>query len=266
MVLLGTSYEAVPVLLSSRTSFIFPFHLLYLPRGSPYRILFLYLLKLPCHIYLFVIEQQQQQECANYFERWTNPARPWQYSTAYTSETIRPYNGFNFGTHRKIFSKSYLFKPKSDCIYHFPIDLENGKYNLISGRFNEISKKFLCMCPLWTMEYATLASERWNTPHVLHNLAGMPPNGLGSLYGNISYEAQLQLESYFCQMFTSGCSYRNLIWTYKCSCWNVHFSNVHIQIWHPNLSNIHIQISQIFVSNPTWKSKKIYADCNQFTR
>ena len=47
--------------------------------------------------------------------------------------------------HREIFSKSYQIKPKSDCIYHFPIDLEpngcpfavsnqseNGKYNLIS--------------------------------------------------------------------------------------------------------------------------------------
>ena len=38
--------------------------------------------------------------------------------------------------------KSYHIKPKSDCIYHAPIDLEpngrpfgseNGKYNLISG-------------------------------------------------------------------------------------------------------------------------------------
>jgi len=30
--------------------------------------------------------------------------------------------------HREIFSKSYWIKPKSDCIYHFPIDLEpNGR-------------------------------------------------------------------------------------------------------------------------------------------
>ena len=50
-------------------------------------------------------------------------------------------------TRREIFSQSYLLKPKSDCIYHAPIDLEqqtdsvrlwfqiqseNGKYNLIS--------------------------------------------------------------------------------------------------------------------------------------
>ena len=48
-------------------------------------------------------------------------------------------------TDREIFSKSYQVKPKSDCIYHFPIYLEpnerpfvvlnqsgNGKYNLIS--------------------------------------------------------------------------------------------------------------------------------------
>ena len=46
--------------------------------------------------------------------------------------------------HREIFSKSYQIKPESDCIHHFPIDLEpnerplavlnqskNGKYNLI---------------------------------------------------------------------------------------------------------------------------------------
>ena len=26
--------------------------------------------------------------------------------------------------HREIFSKSYHIKPKLDCIYHFPIDLE----------------------------------------------------------------------------------------------------------------------------------------------
>ena len=49
-------------------------------------------------------------------------------------------------------------KPKSDCIYHFLIDLkpngavrlvpnqpENGKYNLISVQFNKIWKIFLCM-------------------------------------------------------------------------------------------------------------------------
>ena len=35
-------------------------------------------------------------------------------------------------THREIFLKSYYIKPKSDSIYHFPIDLENGRYNLIS--------------------------------------------------------------------------------------------------------------------------------------
>ena len=48
-------------------------------------------------------------------------------------------------THRENFLKSYKIKPKSDCIYHFPIDLEanghirlvpsqsvHGKYNLIS--------------------------------------------------------------------------------------------------------------------------------------
>ena len=30
------------------------------------------------------------------------------------------------GTHRQIFSESYLIKPKSDCIYRFPINLEQN--------------------------------------------------------------------------------------------------------------------------------------------
>ena len=30
-------------------------------------------------------------------------------------------------THREIFSESYWIKPKSDCIYHFPIDLEQNR-------------------------------------------------------------------------------------------------------------------------------------------
>ena len=30
----------------------------------------------------------------------------------------------NTTTHREAFSKSYYIDPKSDCIYHFPIDLE----------------------------------------------------------------------------------------------------------------------------------------------
>ena len=60
--------------------------------------------------------------------------------------------------HREIFSKSCWINPKSDCIYHFPIDLEpnrrpfgfpnqseNVKYNLISGWFNKIYKIFLCV-------------------------------------------------------------------------------------------------------------------------
>ena len=56
-------------------------------------------------------------------------------------------------THREIFSKSCWINPKSDCIHHFPIDLEhkrtrpfavpnqseNRKYNLISGLFDKIS-------------------------------------------------------------------------------------------------------------------------------
>ena len=49
--------------------------------------------------------------------------------------------------HRKIISKSYKIKPKSECIYHFPIDLEqqNGKNNLISVWFSKISKKNFCV-------------------------------------------------------------------------------------------------------------------------
>ena len=34
---------------------------------------------------------------------------------------------FAVHTHKKIFSKSYLINPKSDCIYHFPIDLEHKR-------------------------------------------------------------------------------------------------------------------------------------------
>ena len=35
------------------------------------------------------------------------------------------YQRFNTsGTHRELFLKSYLTKLKSDCIYHFQIDLE----------------------------------------------------------------------------------------------------------------------------------------------
>ena len=33
-----------------------------------------------------------------------------------------------YGTRREIFSRSYQIKPKSDCIYHFPIDMDsNGR-------------------------------------------------------------------------------------------------------------------------------------------
>ena len=57
-----------------------------------------------------------------------------------------------------MFSKFYLKFLKSDCIYHFLINLEpnvrldpnqsqNGKYNLILGLFNKISKIFLCVYP-----------------------------------------------------------------------------------------------------------------------
>ena len=63
-----------------------------------------------------------------------------------------------------MYTQRNLFKPKSDCIYHFPIDLdpkdvrldpnqsENSKYNLISLWFKEISKRYICVyfvTPRW---------------------------------------------------------------------------------------------------------------------
>ena len=60
-------------------------------------------------------------------------------------------------THRENFLESYSFKPKSDCIYYFLINLEpndvrldpnqseNGKYILISVWINKIPKSFVCV-------------------------------------------------------------------------------------------------------------------------
>ena len=58
----------------------------------------------------------------------------------------------------EVVRKSYWIELKSDCIHHFPIDLEpnglpfavpnqseNGKYNLISAWFNKIPKILLCV-------------------------------------------------------------------------------------------------------------------------
>ena len=49
-------------------------------------------------------------------------------------------------TYREIFSKFYQIKPKSDCIYHAPIDLEpyGGSlfavlYQSVRGKYNQIS-------------------------------------------------------------------------------------------------------------------------------
>ena len=81
--------------------------------------------------------------------------------------------GVTVTAHREIFSKSYKLNPKSDCIYHFAIDLEsnghvclvpnqseNGKFNMISKWFNKISKRFLCV-------YWCLGSVIWcNILHV----------------------------------------------------------------------------------------------------
>ena len=62
------------------------------------------------------------------------------------------YWGIFSTTHREIFSNSYYINPKSDCIHHFPIELElngrqfavpnqseNDKYNQILVLFNKIS-------------------------------------------------------------------------------------------------------------------------------
>ena len=76
-----------------------------------------------------------------YLLGWFFPVRP-----NLLPETFPP------DAHREIFSKSYQINPKSDCIYHFLIEMvnflfplitvmfisypnqsENGKYNLISG-------------------------------------------------------------------------------------------------------------------------------------
>ena len=114
------SSNTFPVLPSLNSLFIF-----YLPR---------YILQdfppissqAPCHSCLVVIEQRQPSQ-----QR----------------------------AHTENFSESYYIKPKSDCIYHFPIDLEpngpcllavpneseNGIYNLISVWFNKIPKSFPCV-------------------------------------------------------------------------------------------------------------------------
>ena len=63
-------------------------------------------------------------------------------------------------THWGIFSKSYHIRPNSDCIYYFPIDLENGKYNLISVLFNDISRKKFFVC--WCMSQTSVLSFSFN--------------------------------------------------------------------------------------------------------
>ena len=40
----------------------------------------------------------------------------------------------NVAAHREIFSKSCQTKPKSDCIYHFPIDLETKGHRLVPNQ------------------------------------------------------------------------------------------------------------------------------------
>jgi len=74
---------------------------------------------------------------------WTS--RLWDTSSSYQERL----------THREIFWESCWLKPKSDCIYRFPVDLDpygspfgsksNGKYSLISGWFNKISERFFCV-------------------------------------------------------------------------------------------------------------------------
>ena len=45
-------------------------------------------------------------------------------------------------THREIFSKSYYIKLKSDCNYHFPIDLETPSSDLSEYILFQIEKIF----------------------------------------------------------------------------------------------------------------------------
>ena len=80
-------------------------------------------------------------------------------------------------THREIFSKSYWIKLKSDCIYHIPNQLENGKYNLISVSFDKISKILSQINPNLVgsnrmrnvePEFPTSGARRW--PSIRSNL------------------------------------------------------------------------------------------------
>ena len=45
-----------------------------------------------------------------------------------------PRNLWILYTHREIFSKSYKIKPKSDCIYHFPIDLGTKRTSVYGSK------------------------------------------------------------------------------------------------------------------------------------
>ena len=86
-------------------------------------------------------------------------------------------------TRREIFSNSHWIEPKSDCIYHAPINLEtsgcspfgvsnqleNGKFNLISVWFNNNSKRFLCVqewrnyVSLWRELFITILTIQSHT-------------------------------------------------------------------------------------------------------
>ena len=49
------------------------------------------------------------------------------FNAAINGPSILPNKVLACTAHREIFSKSYSINPKSDCIYHFPIDLDpNG--------------------------------------------------------------------------------------------------------------------------------------------
>ena len=57
-------------------------------------------------------------------------------------------------THREIISKSYEIKPKSDCIYQYPIDLVPGLRvsslcNVTKGRYKAITRCVIYAEPDW---------------------------------------------------------------------------------------------------------------------
>ena len=68
-----------------------------------------------------------------------------------------------FGTHREIFSKSYQIKPKSDCIYHTPIDLEQQTDTSVPlHKYISNEKNIHVQCPANKfLLHACRQTDRW---------------------------------------------------------------------------------------------------------